>query len=40
MSKSKSVLMLVLAGGYMMALGMNCLPNIGGTLFLDAVTGG
>lgn len=37
MSKHKIMALLVLAGGCMMALGMNCIPNIGGTLNL---TGG
>ena len=39
MSKCKVMVMLVLAGGYMMVLGMNCLPNIGGTAFMDLFTG-
>ena len=40
MSKRKIIVMLVLAGGYMMVLGMNCLPNIGGTAFMDLFSPG
>ncbi len=32
MSKHKMAALLVLAGGFMMVLGMNCIPNIGGTI--------
>jgi len=37
MSKRK-VFALLLSGGFVMALGLNCLPNIGGTQFLDFFT--
>lgn len=34
MSKSRFLALLVLAGGYLMALGCNIIPNIGGNLRL------
>jgi hypothetical protein len=39
MSKRK-VLVLLLSGGFMMALGLNCLPNIGGSLVIPNLVGG
>ena len=30
---------LFLAGGCLLALGLNCLPNIGGTQFMDLIYG-
>jgi hypothetical protein len=38
--KVKIAVMLLVAGSYMMALGLNCLPNIGGTLDLSGLLGG
>lgn len=32
MSKRKITALLLLSGSYMMALGLNCLPNIGGSI--------
>lgn len=34
MSKKKIAALLVLTSSYVMALGLNCLPNIGGTIVL------
>ena len=40
MSKRKIFALLLLSGSYVMALGFNCLPNIGGDLTLDCLLGG
>ncbi|MFO0837879.1 MAG: hypothetical protein U1D55_05085 [Phycisphaerae bacterium] len=34
MSKRKLALLLIVASGYVMALGLNCIPNIGSLLRL------
>lgn len=34
MSKRKMLAIAILSGGYMMALGLNCIPNIGSTFSL------
>jgi hypothetical protein len=40
MKKAKIAALCLMAGGFVMALGLNCLPNIGGTLDLSGLTGG
>jgi hypothetical protein len=35
----RKLLALLLSGGFMLALGLNCLPNIGGTQFTDCISG-
>jgi hypothetical protein len=39
MSKRK-VLALLLSGGFLVALGLNCLPNIGGSFVIPELLGG
>lgn len=39
MSKAKIAALVMLSGSFVMALGLNCLPNIGGTLDLSNILG-
>ncbi len=39
MSKAKITALVMLSGSFVMALGLNCLPNIGSTLDLSNVLG-